>query len=136
MRSRSLAIALAICLSVVLLGCSKTPSTDSANNPNSTDTNSGAGAGGAMSSDKGQTAKTEKAKPEATPAVIPAGAVITVRLGESVGSKISQPGQSFSATVASPVEREGKVLIPAGASATGTVVDAKPLGRFKGGAAL
>ena len=141
MRSRSLAIALAIYLSLVLLGCSKTPSTDSANNPNSnnpnsTDTNSGGGAGGAMSSDKGQTAKTEKAKPEAAPAVIPAGAVITVRLGESVGSKISQPGQSFSATVASPVEREGKVLIPAGASATGTVVDAKPLGRFKGGAAL
>jgi len=62
--------------------------------------------------------------------------VITVRLGESVGSKISTPGQTFTATVASPVTVDGRTVIPAGASATGTVVDAKPLGHFKGGASL
>ena len=67
---------------------------------------------------------------------IPAGTVITVRLGESVGSKISTPGQTFTATVASPVTVDGRTVIPAGASATGTVVAAKPLGRFKGGASL
>jgi len=67
---------------------------------------------------------------------IPAGTVITVRLGESVGSKISTPGQTFTATVASPVTVDGRTVIPAGASATGTVVDAKPLGHFKGGASL
>jgi hypothetical protein len=70
------------------------------------------------------------------PFVVPIGTVITVRLGQSVGSKISEPGQNFSATVASPVEVEGKTAIPSGASASGTVVDAKPLGRFKGGAVL
>src|SRR5262249_58287117 len=53
-----------------------------------------------------------------------------------IGSKISQPGQSFSATLSSPVEVNGKAVIPAGAEASGTVVDAKPLGRFKGGAVL
>jgi hypothetical protein len=68
--------------------------------------------------------------------VVPAGTTLTVRLGEAVGSKISQPGQRFSATVATPIEVEGKTVIPAGASASGTVVDAKPLGRFKGGASL
>ena len=57
-------------------------------------------------------------------------------LGQAVGSKISQPGQSFSATLSSPVEVAGKAVIPAGATAAGTVVDAKPLGRFKGGAVL
>jgi hypothetical protein len=53
-----------------------------------------------------------------------------------VGSKISQPGQSFSATLSSPVEIDGITVIPAGASAHGVVVDAKPLGKFKGGAVL
>src|SRR5206468_323655 len=78
-----------------------------------------------------------ESKPEpAKPLVVPSGTVITVRLGQSVGSKMSQPGQSFSATVATPVQVDGTTVIPSGANATGTVVDAKPLGRFKGGAAL
>ena len=76
-------------------------------------------------------------KPEAPkPLVVPAGTVLTVRLGQAVGSKISTAGQTFTATLASPVTVEGKTAIPAGASASGTVVDAKPLGRFKGGASL
>jgi septal ring-binding cell division protein DamX len=71
-----------------------------------------------------------------TPVVIPAGTVITVRLGQAVGSKISNTGDSFSATLAQPVSVDGKTVIPTGAPATGTVTNAKPLGRFKGGAAL
>jgi hypothetical protein len=67
---------------------------------------------------------------------VPAGTTITVRLSEAVGSKISSPGQSFGATVATPVTVEGQTVIPEGAAANGTVVDAKPLGRFKGGAVL
>jgi len=68
--------------------------------------------------------------------VVPAGTTLTVRLGESLGSKLSTPGESFSATLASAVTVDGNNVIPAGASARGTVVDAKPLGRFKGGARL
>jgi hypothetical protein len=67
---------------------------------------------------------------------IPAGTVLTVRLGQSVGSKTSSSGESFIATMAQPVKIEGVVLIPAGAEATGTVAEAAPLGRFKGGAKL
>ena len=59
-----------------------------------------------------------------------------VRLGQAVGSKISSPGQGFTATVAQPVEVDGKVLIPSGTEASGTVAEAVPLGRFKGGARL
>jgi hypothetical protein len=70
------------------------------------------------------------------PIVIPAGTVITVRLGESLGSKISQAGQTFTASVSSPVEVAGQTVIPSGAGASGVVVDAKPLGRFKGAASL
>ena len=80
----------------------------------------------------------EAAKPSAVAETltIPAGQPIRVRLGESVGSKISQPGQNFSATVAEPIEVNGKTVIPQGAEAQGTVADAVPLGRFKGGARL
>lgn len=77
-----------------------------------------------------------RAAAEATPITIPAGTVITVRTAQQLGSKISQDGESFSATVARPVEVGGAVVIPDGASATGTVVAAHPLGRFKGGAML
>lgn len=67
---------------------------------------------------------------------VPAGTVLTVRLKQAVGSKISSSGQSFTASTSSPVEVDGKSVIPDGSPATGTVVEASPLGRFKGGAKL
>ena len=67
---------------------------------------------------------------------IPAGKVITIRLADAVGSKISQPGQSFGGSLAKAVEVDGEVAIPEGAKVEGEVVDAKPLGRFAGGALL
>jgi hypothetical protein len=68
--------------------------------------------------------------------VIPVGTPLRVRLDEDLGSKISQPGQSFSATVVDPVVVDGQTVIPPRAHAEGTVVDAKGLGHFKGGALL
>lgn len=62
--------------------------------------------------------------------------MITVRLNETLSSKSSTAGQSFSATVAEPVTVEGKTVIASGAVARGTVVDAKAMGHFKGGALL
>ncbi len=70
------------------------------------------------------------------PVVIPAGTVITVRLGETVGSQASNSGDRFNAEVAEPVEVAGKVVVSSGASATGHVVEAVPEGRFSGGARL
>ncbi len=68
--------------------------------------------------------------------VLPAGTSIRVRLDSDLGSKISQPGDSFTATVADDVLKGGDVIIARGARARGAVVDAKPLGKFKGGAVL
>ena len=67
---------------------------------------------------------------------IPAGKVLTITLADAVGSKISQAGQTFSGTLAKPVEVNGETVIAAGAKVEGEVVDAKPLGRFAGGAVL
>jgi hypothetical protein len=67
---------------------------------------------------------------------LPTGTVITVRLASAVGSKLSTKGDHFSATVATPVQVDGRVVLPAGAEALGRVVEAVPQGRFKGAAVL
>jgi hypothetical protein len=144
MRSRALYV-LSIFLLFTLVACSKKPA-DTASNSAGQDTAapSNAAGGSAMSSPAAPATSAPAAsapaqaapEPQPQPLVVPAGTTLTVRLGESVGSKISAPGQSFSATLASPVTVDGNTVIPAGASARGTVVDAKPLGRFKGGALL
>src|SRR6185312_1498564 len=46
--------------------------------------------------------------PPPRPVVIPAGTVITVRLSSALGSKSSQTGDPFEATVAEPVVVGGK----------------------------
>jgi hypothetical protein len=134
MRSRALYV-LSIFLLFTLVACSSKPA-DTASNSASQNTAapSNAAGGNAMSSPAAPAPAAPEPQPQ--PLVVPAGTTLTVRLGESVGSKISSPGQSFSATLASPVTVDGNTVIPAGASARGTVVDAKPLGRFKGGALL
>jgi hypothetical protein len=68
--------------------------------------------------------------------VIPAGTHVAVTIQAALGSRISQAGETFTATVAHPIILDGQTAVRAGARATGTVVDAKPLGRFKGGAYL
>jgi hypothetical protein len=137
MRSRLLALSLALLLAVTI-ACSKQPAdttTSSTDNPATNAPDNGANAQN-NAAQPSSAPRAERARPEVKPVVLPAGTVLTVRLGEAVGSKISQPGQTFSATVAQPVEVGGKTVIPSGASASGVVADAKPLGRFKGGAAL
>jgi hypothetical protein len=129
MRLRCTALILAVYFSIVLPGCSSKPT-----GANGADSGSGSGSGAASS------AATDSANPTKTPPlpppVVPAGTAVTVRLGQAVGSRISQAGDSFRATVATPVEVAGQTIIPVGTAASGTVVDAKPLGHFAGGARL
>jgi hypothetical protein len=145
MRSRSIKLTLGLCLLLALFACTSKPtqtsSTDnnqmaSNNSSGSNSNNGGSMSGGSMNKSQNKADTTPPPPPAPTSVTVPAGTVITVRLGESVGSKISQPGQAFSATVASAVQVDGNTVIPAGATASGVVVDAKPLGRFKGGAVL
>ena len=72
----------------------------------------------------------------AKPVTVPEGTILTVRLNQAVGSKISNTGDSFEGSLADPVSVDKNVVIPEGSDVIGTVVDAKPLGRFKGGARL
>jgi len=74
--------------------------------------------------------------PPPKPVVVPTGTVLAVRLEQAVGSKSSQSGNRFEATVSQAVVMDGNPVIPAGSSASGTVTEAHPAGRFKGGATL
>jgi hypothetical protein len=126
-------IALLFCLAVIL-GCGSKPPAENATSTENRDNSSASNSSG------------EKANAPKPPGLmdrltsktytIPAGTIVSVRLGETLGSKTSQPGQDFDATLAEPIAVEGKEVIPAGADAHGTVVDAKGLGHFKGGALL
>ena len=126
----SIGIAIVTVLLALGAACNK-PNPQS--NPPSTDNSAPSDSSAANAS----SAPPESSQPPAPASVrVPAGKVLTVRLADQVGSKISQPGQTFGGSLAKPVEVDGEVVIPAGARVEGEVVDAKPLGRFKGGALL
>ena len=140
--------ALALTLSVAGCKSNTTPqnqatsSQPTAAQPASPDTTSPGTAQPAQpsASQSGASASQQAAGPVAPPPPVvvnlPQGTSIRVRLDTDLGSKISQPGDTFTATVADDVMKGGDVIIAKGARAEGTVVDAKPLGKFKGGAAL
>jgi hypothetical protein len=130
MHSRAVYV-LSILLLLGLAGCAKKTDDSASNSANQNQMNQG-GSNTTGSNTAGGTAPA----PAPQPIVVPAGTTLTVRLGEAVGSKISSPGQSFRATLAHDVTVDGNTVIPLGTSVRGTVVDAKPLGRFKGGAVL
>jgi hypothetical protein len=67
---------------------------------------------------------------------VEAGTPIRVTVDQSVSSKTSNPGDHFEASLAAPVIVDGKVVIPSGTRARGTVIVAKSAGKFKGNAEL
>jgi hypothetical protein len=117
MRSTFLLAILGLYLALAGSGCSRKSDsgTDRNNSPAQTPTDSN-GTQAAPPLESRQEA------PKRTPLVVPARTAVTLRLGSDIGSKLSQAGEA--------------VAIPRGTRVTGTVVDAKPLGRFKGGAEL
>ena len=138
---------LGLLLLALFAGCARQPnqqSTTADNGSASSSANAPAPGGASTSAPAPSSAPSPAATPAPAPesrlseAVenLPAGTVITVKLTNSLGSKLSQSGDRFTATVAEPVEVNGRVAIPAGAPAEGVVSEAAPLGHFKGGALL
>lgn len=132
---------------VLAMGCNKpsqVQSNQSQNSAQPTD-NSQASSNASQPADNSQAgnsapAPADNSQPAPPPApttvTIPSGKTLTVRLADEVGSKISQPGQTFGGTLARSVTVDGQEAIPAGARVEGVVVDAKSMGHFAGGALL
>jgi hypothetical protein len=63
---------------------------------------------------------------------IPAGTTLAVRLVDAIDSETAQQGQTFHATLDSPLAVEGDVVIPAGYEVEGHVVAVQSAGKFAG----
>jgi hypothetical protein len=63
---------------------------------------------------------------------IPTGTVLAVRLVDTINTEAAQPGQTFHATLDSPLSVDGEVAIPSGYDVEGHVVDVKTAGKFQG----
>ncbi len=68
--------------------------------------------------------------------VIPSGTPIHVRLNQTLDTRRNRSGDRFTATLTSPVEDNGRVLVPRGSTFTGHVTVAQPSGRMEGRAVL
>ena len=116
-----------LAFSLAVAGCNKSADQQSQNgaiNPSNSGTTSAS------------SSMPQRAAVAPRPIVVPENTPITVVLDQTIGSKTSNTGETFAATVQAPVEVEGRVVIPKGAHASGIVKDAKSAGRFKGGAVL
>ena len=67
---------------------------------------------------------------------IPDGTSVAIRLIDSLDSERNQVGDSFRATLSSPIVVNDDVVLPADADVEGRVVDVKSAGRFAGASAL
>jgi hypothetical protein len=63
---------------------------------------------------------------------IPSGTTLAVRLVDAIDSERSQAGQTFHATLDSPLAVDGETAIPAGYDVEGHLVDVKSAGKFAG----
>lgn len=132
MRARVLLFLLCLSVALSVTACNKPPA------DNSTDTAANDTQTSAKSDKDNKEARERREHKEAKrePLVVPSGTEITISLGSAIGSKLSQSGQTFTGSVARDVMAGNAVAIPQGTNISGTVTDAKPLGRFKGGAVL
>lgn len=132
MRSRVVLLTMSSYLMFFALACTSKPPADSTNAASATgsDTQSMADSG------KEPAKEAREHKEEKKPVVVPPGTSVTISLGSAIGSKLSQAGQTFTGSVAKEVMVGEVVAIPKGAEVGGTVIDAKALGKFAGGAVL
>jgi hypothetical protein len=63
---------------------------------------------------------------------IPSGTTLAVRLVDTINSETAQQGQTFHATLDSPLAVDGDVVIPAGYDVEGHVVTVQSAGKFAG----
>jgi len=134
MRSRIILLLLSVYLGASLLGCNKPPAnTRTATGTGTVNETTSSGKEEASEQREHTEAQEEKKK---EPLVVPTGTSVVVSLSSALGSKISQSGSVFNGSVDQDVTVGDRVAIPKGAAVNGTVTDAKPLGKFAGGAAL
>jgi hypothetical protein len=72
------------------------------------------------------------APPTPTKVTIEQGTPISIRLIDSIDSEKNQVGETFHASLNTPLSAEGSEAVPAGTDVTGHIVDLRSAGKFKG----
>src|SRR5579863_7802167 len=134
MRSRLTLFTLCLYMMLAVLGCTSKPAENAADTSAPAPDNTASSSKAPSEHREARREPREEKKKE--PVVLPAGTAITVSLGSALGSKLSKAGQTFDGTVSTDVMAGSEVAIPRGSRVNGTVVDAKALGKFAGGADL
>src|ERR1700737_2395572 len=70
-------------------------------------------------------AVSSKVTQQTTLVPVPKGTAISATVGQTLASNKNHPGDSFAASLSSPIKVDGKTVIPKGAHVTGRVVTAK-----------
>jgi hypothetical protein len=135
MRSRGLPPFFCLLLAFAVTACNK-PASDSSSDTATNDTQTSGSNQKSSTKEAREHKEHERKEAKKQALVVPSGTSITISLGSSIGSKLSKQGDTFTGSVAKEVTVGSTVAIPQGAAVTGTVADAKPLGKFKGGAVL
>lgn len=133
---------------VLMLGCNQSAGTGQQGAPTTNQTapaltvpSTGSGGASTTGQATGGNAATSAANPigdqaKSSPMMmemtVPAGTAIELALDTAVSSNNSKPEDTVRAHVIKPVVVDGMTVIPIGAPAVGTVVDAKSSGRVKG----
>jgi len=68
------------------------------------------------------------ASPPAAPATLPVGSPLILEITQALDSRISKRGDKFTLRLAAPIALNGQVIVPAGATGVGQIVDAAPSG--------
>ncbi|HUL32840.1 MAG TPA: hypothetical protein VL128_03075 [Candidatus Eisenbacteria bacterium] len=110
-------------------GCGKN---ENSSNPSSENGQAASGPSGAAQ----QAATPEPPPPPPQPFVVPAGTELPVILSSTINSRVANPGDEFQGSVATDILVDNEVAIPKGSGVSGTVVNAKKQGKFKGEAQL
>jgi len=71
-------------------------------------------------------------KPVLRTVTVEPGTPVSFRITPTLDSATTETGQTFNGVITRPVVKDGLIVIPAGAAASGRVVDAKEAGHFKG----
>ncbi|MGZ4820974.1 MAG: BON domain-containing protein [Terriglobales bacterium] len=70
--------------------------------------------------------------PAPTPVTVESGTTLNIRMIDAIDSARNHPGDSFRATLDSPITIGDKVVIPEGTDVVGRIVELKDAGRFAG----
>ena len=70
--------------------------------------------------------------PEPEQVTVPNGTELVVRLTESLSSDVNEKGDTFLASLSSPIMIEDRVVVPAEAGVEGKVIEVQSAGRFSG----